>query len=75
MLNLVLKTGDRIQIGDNVIIKLQSDNRAQFAIDAPREVDIKRIASDKEESSKVELKKGVASSKAGKKNIIVINNK
>ena len=46
MLNLVLKTGDRIQIGDNVIIKLQSDNRAQLAIDAPREVQIKRIEPD-----------------------------
>ena len=41
MLNLVLKTGDRIQIGDNVVIKLQSDSRAQLAIDAPKEVNIK----------------------------------
>lgn len=32
MLNLVLKNGDRIQIGDNVVIKLQSDSRAQLAI-------------------------------------------
>jgi len=62
MLNLVLKTGDRIQIGDNVVIKLQSDSRAQLAIDAPREVEIKRIAFDKEESSKSEPKSGVASS-------------
>lgn len=43
MLNLVLKTGDRIQIGDNVVIKLQSDSRAQLAIDAPNEVNIKRL--------------------------------
>lgn len=75
VLNLVLKTGDRIQIGDNVIIKLQSDSRAQLAIDAPKEVNIKRIASDKEESPKLELKSGVASSRSGKKNIIVVNNK
>lgn len=75
MLNLVLKTGDRIQIGDNVIIKLQSDSRAQLAIDAPKEVNIKRIASDKDESSKSELKSGVATSRTGKKNIIVVNNK
>ena len=75
MLNLVLKTGDRIQIGDNVVIKLQSDSRAQLAIDAPKEVNIKRIASDKDESSKSELKRGVATSRTGKKNIIVINNK
>lgn len=75
LLNLVLKTGDRIQIGDNVIIKLQSDSRAQLAIDAPKEVNIKRIASDKDESSKSELKSGVATSRTGKKNIIVVNNK
>lgn len=43
MLKLALKTGDMIQIGDNIRIKLQSDSRAQLAIDAPREVDIKRI--------------------------------
>lgn len=43
MLNLVLITGDRIQIGDNVVIKLQSDSRAQLAIDAPREVNIKGL--------------------------------
>ena len=75
MLNLVLKTGDRIQIGDNVIIKLQSDSRAQLAIDAPKEVNIKRIASDKDDSSKSELKSGVTTSRSGKKNIIVVNNK
>lgn len=61
MLNLVLKAGDRLQIGDNVIIKLQSDSRAQLAIDAPREVEIKRI-----ESEKVEPKK--------KKSIIITSN-
>ena len=46
LLNLVLKTGDRIQIGDDVVIKLQSDSRAQLAIDAPREVSIKRLAAE-----------------------------
>ena len=49
MLNIVLKTGDRIQIGDNVVIKLQSDSRAQLAIDAPREINIKRLAAETEE--------------------------
>ena len=49
MLNLVLKTGDRIQIGDNVVIKLQSDSRAQLAIDAPKEVNIKRLPPETEE--------------------------
>lgn len=46
MLNLVLKSGDRLQIGEDVVIKLQSDSRAQLAIDAPREIQIKRIAPD-----------------------------
>ena len=49
MLNLVLKAGDKIQIDDNVTIKLQSDRRTQIAIDAPREVNIKRIAAEKKE--------------------------
>lgn len=40
MLNLVLKSGDRLQIGEDVVIKLQSDSRAQLAIDAPREIQI-----------------------------------
>jgi len=46
MLNLVLKAGDKLQIGEDVVIKLQSDSRAQLAIDAPREISIKRIVSD-----------------------------
>lgn len=46
MLNLVLKSGNRLQIGEDVIIKLQSDSRAQLAVDAPREIQIKRIVSD-----------------------------
>lgn len=56
MLNLVLKTGDRIQIGDNVVIKLQSDSRAQLAIDAPKEVNIKRLGPE-EEAEKPKKKK------------------
>ena len=70
LLNLVLKTGDRIQIGDNVIIKLQSDSRAQLAIDAPRQVEIKRIAPDGVGKSTSDI------SEAGKrKNIVVVNNR
>lgn len=52
MLNLVLKAGDRIQLGDNIIIKLQSESRAQLAIDAPKEVAIKRIEAEKIEPKK-----------------------
>ena len=62
MLNLVLKTGDRIQIGDNVVIKLQSDSRAQLAIDAPREVDIKRLPSETEEEKPKKKKVYIAGS-------------
>lgn len=47
MLNIALKTGDQIKIGDDVIIKLQSDRRAQLAIDAPREVPITRVVAEK----------------------------
>ena len=49
MLNLIIKKGDTLQIGENVKIKLQNDSRAQLAIDAPREVSIKRIVTEKEQ--------------------------
>ena len=49
MLNLIIKKGDTLQIGENVKIKLQNDSRAQLAIDAPREVSIKRIVTQKEQ--------------------------
>ena len=49
MLNLIIKKGDTLQIGVNVKIKLQNDSRAQLAIDAPREVSIKRIVTQKEQ--------------------------
>ena len=49
MLNLIIKKGDTLQIGENVRIKLQNDSRAQLAIDAPREVSIKRIVTQKEQ--------------------------
>ena len=57
MLNLVLKSGERLQIGEDVVIKLQSDSRAQLAIDAPREIKIKRIAPDNDNGKKVEKNK------------------
>lgn len=46
---MVLKSGDILQIGDNITIKLQSDTRAQIAIDAPREINIKRLGVKKGE--------------------------
>ena len=66
MLNLVLKTGDRIQIGDNVVIKLQSDSRAQLAIDAPKEVNIKRLGPEEEEEKPKKKKVYIAGSGLGK---------
>lgn len=66
MLNLVLKTGDRIQIGDNVVIKLQSDSRAQLAIDAPKEVNIKRLPAETEEEKPKKKKVYIAGSGSGK---------
>lgn len=71
MLNLVLKTGDRIQIGDDVVIKLQSDSRAQLAIDAPREVSIKRLAAEPKAPRNVKSYSAVTS---GKKIIYVSDN-
>lgn len=66
MLNLVLKTGDRIQIGDNVVIKLQSDSRAQLAIDAPKEVNIKRLGPEEVEEKPKKKKVYIAGSGSGK---------
>ena len=62
MLNLVLKTGDRIQIGDDVVIKLQSDSRAQLAIDAPREVSIKRLTAEPKSPKSVKSSSAVTTS-------------
>ncbi len=56
MLNVVMKSGDKLQIGDHVVIKLQSDSRAQLAIDAPKEVSIRRIAADIQEKQKEQIR-------------------
>lgn len=42
-----MKTGDQIKIGDDVIIKLQSERRAQLVIDAPKKIPIKRVVAEK----------------------------
>ena len=70
MLNMVLKSGNQLQIGDNVVIKLQSDSRAQLAIDAPREVTIKRIAAAKEKAGNSEK-----TADTGDKKVYVVRHK
>lgn len=72
MLNLVLKTGDRIQIGDDVVIKLQSDSRAQLAIDAPREVSIKRLAAEPKAPKSVKSASTTTVTTNGEKQIYVV---
>ena len=57
MLNLVLKGGERLQVGDDVVIKVKNEGRTELAIDAPREVSIKRL--DPEEGEAVKPKKKV----------------
>lgn len=57
MLNLIIKKGDTLQIGDDVKIKLQNDSRAQLAIDAPCEVSIKRITAEKEGMGQISVQK------------------
>lgn len=51
-----------------MIIKLQSDSRAQLAIDAPREVSIKRLEPDGVEKTG----KSGANVAAGKKKSVVV---
>lgn len=46
MLNLMLKKDEILKIGDNISIKLQSYSSAQIAIDAPKEINIKRVRAD-----------------------------
>ena len=45
MLTLVMKTGDRLKIGDDVTIIVQCENRTKISIDAPQSINIKRVAS------------------------------
>ena len=71
MLSLVLKLGDQIKIGDDIIIKLQSETRANLAIDAPREMKIERIQSSE---SKEPQPKNDAAPAAGKKKVYVVRN-
>lgn len=47
MLNIVLKVGDRIELGDYIIIELHSDRRAQLAIDAPKRLKLKDLTPQK----------------------------
>jgi sRNA-binding carbon storage regulator CsrA len=49
MLNIVLKSGEGIQLGEDIIIKVKSECRTAVAIDAPRSVNIKRLSADSEE--------------------------
>jgi sRNA-binding carbon storage regulator CsrA len=57
MLNLVLKSGEGIQLGEDIIIKVKSDCRTTVAIDAPRSVNIKRLSADSEELESVKALK------------------
>lgn len=46
MLNMVLKGGECLQVGDDVVIKVKNEGRTELAIDAPKEVLIKRLESE-----------------------------
>jgi sRNA-binding carbon storage regulator CsrA len=54
MLNLMLKSGEGIQIGEDIIVKVKSDCRTAVAIDAPKTVNIKRLPADNEKDERHE---------------------
>jgi len=52
MLRLVVKNGDMIKIGDDIIIKSMTDGRVSLGIDAPRDLNIERMEAKKPEPKK-----------------------
>ena len=52
MLRMVLKNGESVKLGDNIIVKSMTEGRCELAIDAPSEVKIERIDSGKTEVKK-----------------------
>ncbi len=48
MLNLLMRPGESLEIGDNVTLKIarSSDNRIQLVVDAPRDIAIRRQKSE-----------------------------
>lgn len=43
MLRLVLKKGEQLKIGNDIMIKSMNEGRINLAIDAPKEVKIERV--------------------------------
>lgn len=43
MLRLVLKKGEQVKIGKDIVIKSMNDSRVNLAIDAPKDVKIERL--------------------------------
>ena len=72
MLRMVLKNGEQIKFGENIIIKSMNEGRCELAIDAPREVKIERIKQDKGDEEKTS---STSTSTDGKKKYVVLNNK
>lgn len=69
MLTLVMKTGDRLQIGDNVTILVQSESRTKISIDAPQSINIKRLTA--KDAAKELPGKGSAVSSETQKKIVM----
>lgn len=68
MLRMVLKNGESIKLGDNIIVKSMTEGSCQLAVDAPREVKIERFDTEKPKETPV-------AGADGKKKYIVVNNK
>lgn len=53
MLNLLMRPGECLEIGDNVTLRIarSSDSRIQLEVDAPREVAIRRQKGEKRAST------------------------
>ena len=73
MLRMVLKNGEKIKLGEDIIVKSMTDGRCELAIDAPREVKIERIVDEDDLEQYSAL--GNKSIKTGKKSVMVKNSK
>ena len=73
MLRMVLKNGESIRLGDDIVVKSMTEGRCELAIDAPKEIKIERL-----DESGTPVNKSVAKPstiKPQSKKVVIVNHK
>jgi len=71
MLRIVVKSGETIKIGDEIVIKSMTDGRVSLAIDAPKKLKIERVEAEKPAPLRTESIVKVGAN--GSKKFIIVN--